>query len=85
MRKSKKMRQLEHEHGLPMEELLPAMLEQGDIMDDAARALGVSKATIGVWMLKLGIRYERVVLGPGEVVAVLQPDDQVAIGALSAK
>ena len=35
-----------------------------------ADELGVSKATLGYWLLKLGINVQRVALAPGEFIEV---------------
>ena len=35
-----------------------------------ADELGVSKATLGYWLLKLGINVQRVALAPGETIEV---------------
>ena len=36
----------------------------------SAEELGVSKATLGYWLLKLGINVRRVALAPGESLEV---------------
>ena len=68
-RKTKLMRQVEEQHRQPLERLLPEMInEQGH--SATAQALGVSKATLGYWLLKLGINVRRVALAPGESLEV---------------
>lgn len=68
-KKTKLMRDVEQRTGQPIESLLPRIVaEQG--LTGASNELGVSKATIGYWMLKLGIRTERVALAPGEEIVV---------------
>ena len=63
------MRDVEQRTGQPIERLLPRIVaEEG--LTAASNELGVSKATIGYWMLKLGIRTERVALAPGEEIVV---------------
>ena len=42
--------------------------EQG--LSRSAEQLGVSKATLGYWLLKLGINVRRVALAPGETLEV---------------
>ena len=37
---------------------------------EVAEELGVSKATLGYWLLKLGINVRRVALAPGETMEV---------------
>ena len=39
-------------------------------MSRAAAQLGVSPATLGYWMLKMGIQYRRVALADGETIEV---------------
>lgn len=50
----------------PLETLLPRLLNEMAGTQQVADHLYVSKATLGYWMLKLGIR--RVVIGPYEKV-----------------
>ena len=42
-------------------------------MSHAASELGVSTATLGYWMLKLGIRYRRVAVTADETIEVKRP------------
>ncbi len=64
-RKTKKMVTVEEKFSQPLEKLLPEMVtEQG--LSATADYLGVSKATLGYWLLKLGIIVRRVALAPGE-------------------
>jgi len=69
-KKTKLMAKVERAHNnQPLERLLPEMLnEQG--LTATAVALGVSKATLGYWLLKLGIDVRRVALAPGESLEV---------------
>ncbi len=68
-RKTKLMRSVEDSHQRPLEKLLPEMVnEKGLSM--TADELGVSKATLGYWLLKLGINVRRVALAPGETLEV---------------
>ena len=68
-RKSKKMLVVEERFHQPLEKLLPEMVtDQGLSM--TADQLGVSKATLGYWLLKLGINVRRVALAPGETLEV---------------
>ena len=70
VRKTKLMAQVERSHNnQPLERLLPEMInDQG--FTATAGALGVSKATLGYWLLKLGINVRRVALAPGETLEV---------------
>ena len=69
-RKTKLMEKVEWAHNnQPLERLLPQMInDQG--LTATATTLGVSKATLGYWLLKLGINVHRVALAPGETLEV---------------
>ncbi len=69
IRKTKLMRKVEDKHGRPLENLVPELVNQMG-MSRAATALGVSPATLGYWMLKMGIQYRRVALAEGETIEV---------------
>ena len=68
-RKSKLMMKVEERHRRSLERLLPDMINDQGLSATAA-ALGVSKATLGYWLLKLGISVRRVALAPGESLEV---------------
>ena len=68
-RKTKKMVAVEERYQQPLEKMLPPLVtEQG--LSATADELGVSKATLGYWLLKLGIDVQRVALAPGETIVV---------------
>ena len=68
-RKTKKMLAVEEKRRQPLEKILPEMVtEQG--LSATADELGVSKATLGYWLLKLGINVRRVALAPGETIEI---------------
>ena len=68
-RKTKKMIAVEERFEQPLEKMLPEMVtDQG--LSHTAEQLGVSKATLGYWMLKLRIDVRRVALAPGESLEV---------------
>ena len=68
-RKTKKMVAVEERFHQPLEKILPEMVtEEG--LSRTAEQLGVSKATLGYWLLKLGINVRRVALAPGETLEV---------------
>ncbi len=69
-RKTKLMAQVEASHNnQPLERLLPEMINEHGLTATAAQ-LGVSKATLGYWLLKLGINVRRVALAPGEALEI---------------
>ncbi len=68
-RKTKLMQRVEKEHQRPLERLLPEKVNEIGL-SATAEELGVSKATLGYWLLKLGISVRRVALAPGETLEV---------------
>ena len=68
-RKTKLMMRVEKEFDSPLERLLPDLVNDRGLTA-TADTLGVSKATLGYWMLKLGINVRRVALAPGEILEV---------------
>jgi len=72
VRKTKLMRKVEAKFQRPLEKLLPDLVNQRGL-SAAAAELGVSPATLGYWMLKLGIQYRRVALASGETIEVKRP------------
>ena len=68
-RKTNLMQRVEKEHQRPLERLLPEMVNERGL-SSTAEDLGVSKATLGYWLLKLGINVRRVALAPGETLEV---------------
>lgn len=68
-RKTARMKEVEEKHSRTLERLLPEMINEVGLSEAASR-LGVSKATLGYWCLKLGINIRRVALAPGETLEV---------------
>ena len=66
-RKTKLMQRVEKEFQRPLERLLPEKVNEVGL-SATAEELGVSKATLGYWLLKLGINVRRVALAPGETM-----------------
>lgn len=57
MRKTKLMRQVERAHGnRPLEELLPELLAGDDTATEVAARLGIAKATLGYWLMRMSIQ-----------------------------
>ena len=63
------MIRVEEQYKRPLERLLPEMVNEKGLTGTAAE-FGVSKATIGYWLLKLGIQYRRVALAPDEILEI---------------
>ena len=58
----------------PLEKILPEMVtEQG--LTATADYLGVSKATLGYWLLKFRIDVRRVALAPGDSLEITRLDE----------
>ena len=68
-RKTRLMQRVEDSYQRPLERLLPEMVNEMGL-SITAQELGVSKATLGYWLLKLGINVRRVALAPGETLEV---------------
>lgn len=68
-RKTKLMQRVEDSYQRSLERLLPEMVNEKGL-SVTADELGVSKATLGYWLLKLGINVRRVALAPGETLEV---------------
>ena len=68
-RKTKKMIDVEDRFHQSLEKILPEMVTEYGLSASADQ-LGVSKATLGYWLLKLGINVRRVALAPGETLEV---------------
>ena len=72
-RKTKKMLAVEERFRQPLEKMLPEMVtEQG--LTATADYLGVSKATLGYWLLKFRIDERRVALAPGDSLQITRLD-----------
>ena len=73
-RKTRKMLAVEERFRQPLEKILPEMVtEQG--LTATADYLGVSKATLGYWLLKFRIDVKRVALAPGDSLQVTRLDE----------
>lgn len=68
-RKTKKMIAVENALGRPLERALPELINDMGLSGTADH-LNVSKASLGYWLLKLGIRVERVALAEGETIEI---------------
>ena len=68
-KKSAKMLALEKRLNEELEEALPRLANRHGLTG-AAKELKLSKATLNYWLLRFGIRTERVFLGPDESVTI---------------
>ena len=68
-RKTKKMLAVEERLGEQLEYALPELVTENGLTA-TADYLGVSKATLGYWLLKLDIIVRRVALAPGDTLEV---------------
>ena len=69
-RKTKKMAAVEDQFHQPLEKILPEMVtEQG--LSATADQLGVSQATLGYCLLKIGINVRTVAMSPVETLAFM--------------
>ena len=68
-KKTKKMVAVEEKFGNDLEIMLPPLVTENGL-SATADSLGVSKASLGYWLLKLGINVQRVALAPGETIEV---------------
>ena len=64
-----KFKQIETQQGKPMREILLALYEQYGDKTSVARHLGVSRTTVWIWLLQLGLQ-ESTVLVPKKEVTV---------------
>lgn len=69
-RKTKLMRQVEKEHRQPLEKLLRDFNRID--LSATAEELGISEATLGSWLQKLGITARRVTLAPEKTLEVIR-------------
>ena len=73
-KKTTKMMDAERKLRRPLERALPEMVNEHGLTG-AAKRLGVSKATLSYWLLKLGIQTRRVALAPGETIEIKRLSD----------
>lgn len=69
VRKSKKMLQVEKKYRRPLERLLPELINDNGLTNTAVE-LGIGKALLGYWLLKLQIRVVRIALGPNQKIEI---------------
>ena len=73
-KKTAKMLQVERKIRRPLERAVPELVNEHGLTG-AGKRLGISKATLSYWMLKLGIQMRHVALAPGETIEVKRTSD----------
>lgn len=68
-RTTRLMKHVEDKYQRPLIGLLPELVNEMGL-SATAQEIGVSKATLGYWLLKLGINVRRVALAPGESLEI---------------
>lgn len=74
VKKSKKMLQVEKKYRRELERLLPELINDNGLTATAVE-LGIGKALLGYWLLKLQIRVVRVALGPNQGFEITTKSD----------
>lgn len=67
------MKAIEERLNRPLEMALPDLINEHGL-SRTAELLEISKATLGYWLLKLGIETRRVALKPGEHLEIRGPE-----------
>jgi hypothetical protein len=70
-KRTRRMIEVEGRYQQPLVKMLPQMLTSQGLAKTALE-LNVSKATIGIWMAKLGIELRYVALRPGESITIIE-------------
>jgi len=74
IKKSKKMLQVEKKYRRDLERLLPELINDNGLTATAIE-LGIGKALLGYWLLKLQITVVRVALGPNQGFEIITKSD----------
>ena len=73
--KSPKMQEIEARFGRELEDLLPDLVNEHG-QGETAKLLGVSRATMGLWLMKFGIAVRFVALRPGEGIEIVPKEQE---------
>ena len=68
-KKTRLMRQVEDQHHRPLEKLLPEMYNEMGLTS-MAEELGVNRSTLYYWLLRYGVRLQRVALAADETLEI---------------
>ena len=74
IKKSKKMTQVEKKYRRPLERLLRELIYDYGLTS-TAKELGIGKALLGYWLLKLQIRVVRIALAPNQKIEITTEGD----------
>ena len=70
-KKTELMQEVETRFEQPLERTLLTMLNNPELnLQEIIDQLGVTQATLGYWLLKLGITVRKVALAPGETLEI---------------
>lgn len=64
---TKAMRQIEEREGEPIREVLARLYQQYSTQQEVAESLGISRATLAVWLIRLGLAEKTVLVKREEV------------------
>ncbi|MBL06388.1 MAG: hypothetical protein CL773_00775 [Chloroflexi bacterium] len=73
-KKTSKMLSVEKKFKRDLERIIPELVNEKGLTG-AAKELGLGKATLSYWMLKLGIQFRKVALAPGETIEIKRISD----------
>ena len=73
-KKTAKMLGVEKKFKRELEKIIPELVNELGLTG-AANQLGVGKATLSYWMLKLGIQFRKVARAPGENIEIKRLSD----------
>ena len=74
VKKTKKMLSVEKKYRRDLEKIIPELVNEFGLTG-AGKRLGVGKATLSYWMLKLGIQFRKVALAPGATIEIKRLSD----------
>jgi DNA-binding transcriptional regulator LsrR (DeoR family) len=64
---TKAMREIEEREGEPIREVLVRLYQQHRTQQEVAESLGISRATLAVWLIRLGLTEKTVLVKREEV------------------
>ena len=80
MKKTNKMLAVEAKFKSPLENLLPKLVDENEgSLSATAEYIGVSKATFGYWLMKMGITVRKVLVIQGQTIKVVRDGDETSV------